>query len=235
MQEDADRAEDKLRELEDAGLVRVGLSHFRRLVLRINLRQWRVSHQEAKDEQRAADDGVGQHDALEKTVENQGSFGLAHQGEAGVKLGVRWTNDERSKRQRRQDARALVADSHDADPAGGALFRPKDSDVGIGRGLQDGQSGAEREQASQENSVGARERRGDEEEGPGGHHPEANAHPLFKTGPFEQVGRRHRENQIGRIEGGGDPIRLEMREPKSVLEEGDQGRVHPGDRPEDAE
>jgi hypothetical protein len=83
---------------------------------------------------------------------------------------------------RRQHAGDLVADAHQRDAACRRLDRPKDGDVGVDRGLQQGQAAADHEQAAERARVPALGGEFAEQRGTTGHHQQAQAQALLHAG-----------------------------------------------------
>ena len=201
----------------------------------VDLRQGRPAHQQPEQGQHAGDDGVGRDHAPDQFVERGGFRRGVHRRQRREQRGVRDAQHEGGEEDRREDAGALVADAHQAEASRRRGLRAEDGDVGVGGGLQDRETGAEREQTAEEDRVGARVGRGDEEQRAERHHPEADHHPLFEADPAEQPRGRPREQEVGDIESERDQVGLEVRQLAADLEIWDEDRVRPRDEAEDEE
>ena len=180
-----------MRELQDARLVGVGFGDLGGLMFGVDLREWRQADEEPEQEERRADPCVRDDDAADELVERGGFLGRPHRREAREEIGVGDLEDHRRKDNRCEDPRTFIADPHHADAARGGLLGTQDGNIGIRRRLEDGEAGAEREQAAEEKAVRPRHRRRDKQEGAHCHDPEANHHPALETGALEEVRRRH--------------------------------------------
>ena len=89
MQEDAERAEHELRELEHAGLTGVGFGDVGAFVVGVDLRQGRPPHQQAEHGQHRGDGGVRRDDTSDEFVERGGLRGRVHRRQRREQRGIR--------------------------------------------------------------------------------------------------------------------------------------------------